>query len=114
MDIDLSNGTRVRAINARVRRLCGIALVALTFASLAQAAEVDVGRARALLTAYKCYLCHADNVTEAGAIRHTTAMRLLQAGVDISVIALWLCHESPATTHHYVEADLTIKVKKGC
>ncbi len=42
-------------------------------------------------------------------IRHTTAMHLLQAGVDISVIALWLGHESPATTHHYVEADLTMK-----
>ena len=42
-------------------------------------------------------------------IRHTTAMHLLQAGVDISVIALWLGHESPATTHQYVEADLTMK-----
>lgn len=42
-------------------------------------------------------------------IRHTTAMHLLQAGVDMSVIALWLGHESPATTHHYVEADLTMK-----
>lgn len=42
-------------------------------------------------------------------IRHTTAMHLLQAGVDISVIALWLGHESPATTHLYVEADLTMK-----
>lgn len=42
-------------------------------------------------------------------IRHTTAMHLLQSGVDISVIALWLGHESPATTHHYVEADLTMK-----
>lgn len=38
-------------------------------------------------------------------IRHTTAMHLLQAGVDISVIALWLGHESPVTTHQYVEAD---------
>ena len=35
-------------------------------------------------------------------IRHTTAMHLLQAGVDISVIALWLGHESPVTTHQYV------------
>lgn len=42
-------------------------------------------------------------------IRHTTAMHLLQAGVDMSVIALWLGHESPATTHHYVEADLAMK-----
>jgi len=42
-------------------------------------------------------------------VRHTTAMHLLQAGVDISVIALWLGHESPTTTHHYVEADLAMK-----
>ena len=42
-------------------------------------------------------------------IRHTTAMHLLQSGVDNSVIALWLGHESPSTTHHYVEADLAMK-----
>lgn len=42
-------------------------------------------------------------------IRHTTAMHLLQAGVDISVIALWLGHESPTTTHQYIEADLAMK-----
>lgn len=42
-------------------------------------------------------------------IRHTTAMHLLQSGVDITVIALWLGHEDTATTHMYVEADLTMK-----
>jgi site-specific recombinase XerD len=42
-------------------------------------------------------------------IRHTTAMHLLQSGVDISVVALWLGHESPMTTHMYVEADLSMK-----
>ncbi len=42
-------------------------------------------------------------------LRHTTAMHLLQSGVDITVIALWLGHESPATTHLYVEADLQMK-----
>ena len=36
-------------------------------------------------------------------------MRLLQSGVDMTVIALWLGHETPATTHLYVEADLTMK-----
>lgn len=41
--------------------------------------------------------------------RHTTAMHLLQAGNDITVIALWLGHESPATTHQYLELDLTMK-----
>ena len=44
-----------------------------------------------------------------GNSRHTTAMHLLQSGVDISVIALWLGHESPSTTHQYVEADLAMK-----
>jgi integrase/recombinase XerD len=43
------------------------------------------------------------------AIRHTTGSHLLQSGVDISVIALWLGHESVQTTHVYVEADLAAK-----
>jgi site-specific recombinase XerD len=42
-------------------------------------------------------------------IRHSIAMHMLQADVDITVIALWLGHESPATTHRYVEADLAMK-----
>lgn len=42
-------------------------------------------------------------------IRHSTAMHMLQAGVDITVIALWLGHENPSTTHMYVEADLAMK-----
>jgi integrase/recombinase XerD len=36
-------------------------------------------------------------------------MHLLQSGVDISVIALWLGHESIETTHVYLEADLATK-----
>ena len=42
-------------------------------------------------------------------IRHTTAMHLLQSGVDLTVVALWLGHEGIVTTHHYVEADITMK-----
>jgi len=42
-------------------------------------------------------------------MRHTTAMHLLQSGVDITVIAMWLGHEDTATTHQYIEADLTMK-----
>lgn len=41
--------------------------------------------------------------------RHTAAMRLLQADVDVMVIALLLGHESPTTTHHYIELDLQMK-----
>ncbi|MGP1682590.1 MAG: tyrosine-type recombinase/integrase [Giesbergeria sp.] len=44
-------------------------------------------------------------------VRHTTAMSLLQAGEQVTVIALWLGHESPTTTHQYVEADLAMKQK---
>jgi integrase/recombinase XerD len=42
-------------------------------------------------------------------LRHTAAMRLLHAGVDITVIALWLGHESTKTTQIYLHADLALK-----
>lgn len=42
-------------------------------------------------------------------VRHSIAMHMLQSGVPDTVIALWLGHESPATTHRYVEADLQMK-----
>lgn len=42
-------------------------------------------------------------------LRHTAAMRLLHAGVDTTVIALWLGHESLDTTQIYLQADLALK-----
>ena len=42
-------------------------------------------------------------------LRHTAAMRLLRAGIDTSVIALWLGHEQVETTQIYLHADLEIK-----
>jgi integrase/recombinase XerD len=44
-------------------------------------------------------------------LRHTAAMELLQAGVDTSVISLWLGHESPETTQIYLKANLALKEK---
>ena len=44
-------------------------------------------------------------------LRHTAAMELLMAGVDLSVIALWLGHESVETTKIYLEANLALKEK---
>jgi len=44
-------------------------------------------------------------------LRHTAAMQLLQHGVDRSVIALWLGHESIETTQIYLHADLRLKEK---
>jgi site-specific recombinase XerD len=42
-------------------------------------------------------------------LRHTAAMRLLHAGVDVAIIALWLGHEQIATTHIYLHADMNQK-----
>ena len=42
-------------------------------------------------------------------MRHSAAMALLHAGVDITVIALWMGHESPATTRVYLHADMALK-----
>lgn len=44
--------------------------------------------------------------------RHTTAMHLLQAGIELPQIALWLGHAQVATTHQYLELDL--QMKKHC
>lgn len=44
-------------------------------------------------------------------IRHGTAMALLQSGVDVAVIALWLGHESIETTNAYLHASLAMKEK---
>jgi len=42
-------------------------------------------------------------------LRHTCAMNLLAAGVDITVIALWLGHEQTSTTEIYLHADMETK-----
>ena len=42
-------------------------------------------------------------------LRHSCAMHLLQAGVDTSVIALWLGHADLRSTNIYLHADMTIK-----
>ena len=44
-------------------------------------------------------------------LRHTAAMQLLHAGIDTTVIALWLGHERVETTQIYLHADLALKEK---
>ena len=51
----------------------------------------------------------AGRVVTPHVLRHTCAMRLLEVGVDTSVIALWLGHEMVETTHIYLQANLAIK-----
>jgi len=58
--------------------------------------------------AERCPSLLEKNVTP-HVLRHTAAMRLLHAGIDTSVIALWLGHEQVETTQVYLHADLAIK-----
>lgn len=58
--------------------------------------------------AHTCPSLYQKKITLHG-LRHTAAMRLLHAGVDTSVIALWLGHEQIETTNIYLHADLAIK-----
>jgi integrase/recombinase XerD len=58
--------------------------------------------------AIQCPSLRSKKVT-AHVLRHTTAMRLLHAGVDTSVIALWLGHADVQTTQIYLRADLSLK-----
>ena len=46
-------------------------------------------------------------------VSHSTAMALLQSGVDIAVIALWLGHESIETTNVYLHANLAMKKRRS-
>lgn len=52
-----------------------------------------------------------DKTVTPHVLRHSCAMALLRAGVDRSVIALWLGHESVESTQIYVHADMSIKQK---
>ncbi len=60
------------------------------------------------MAAQRCPSLRGKKVTP-HVLRHTCAMNLLQSGVDITVIALWLGHESVQTTQIYLHADLALK-----
>jgi site-specific recombinase XerD len=64
----------------------------------------------AKIAAMKCPSLKSKRVSP-HILRHSTAMELLQNGVDRTVIALWLGHESVETTQMYVHADLRLKEK---
>src|ERR1700730_4056236 len=65
--------------------------------------------ARHTTTATQACPALAEKKISPHVMRHSAAMRLLNAGVDTTVIALWLGHESVATTQIYVHADLALK-----
>ena len=58
--------------------------------------------------AHACASLNAKTISP-HTLRHTAAMRLLHADIDITIIALWLGHESTQTTQIYLHADLALK-----
>ncbi|MDP9185206.1 MAG: tyrosine-type recombinase/integrase, partial [Actinomycetota bacterium] len=65
-------------------------------------------RVHTTTAATQCPTLVGKNVTP-HTLRHTTAMRMLDAGIDITTIALWLGHESTESTQSYLHADLGMK-----
>jgi site-specific recombinase XerD len=90
-----SDGTRILFPTLRGGRLS------------ADAVQHLVGKYVAM--AQKTCLSLADKRVSPHVLRHTTAMELLQSGVDRTLIALWLGHESVETTQIYLDANLAIK-----
>lgn len=75
---------------------------------LSRDAVGDLLAKHVVIAANHCPSLAAKNVTP-HVLRHTTAMQLLDAGNDITVIGLWLGHESVQSTQAYLHADLKLK-----
>jgi site-specific recombinase XerD len=102
----------VKALRAYLRDRVGAPTSPLFLSRLGHAMSRDaverlleIHRARAV---EKCPSLSAKRVSP-HVLRHTSAMLLLDSGVDRSVIALWLGHESVQTTEIYLHANLAIK-----
>ncbi len=65
--------------------------------------------ARHIATARKRCPSLASKTVTPHTLRHGAAMAMLRRGVDLSVIALWLGHESTETTQMYLHADMQLK-----
>ena len=76
---------------------------AMTTDAIAQRLHVH-----ASLAAATCPTLAAKNITP-HVLRHTTAMRMLAAGIDVATISLWFGHESIDSTKTYLHADMSIK-----
>lgn len=77
---------------------------------MTRSAIADVVRKYTIIAARRVPSLAQKRVTP-HTLRHTTAMHLLQSGVELNVIRSWLGHVSIATTNHYVEIDLEMKAK---
>jgi site-specific recombinase XerD len=70
---------------------------------------IEYRLAQHLATACPAYPSLRDKHVTMHTLRHTAAMRLLEAGIDVAVIALWLGHEQLTTAHIYLHADMAQK-----
>lgn len=77
---------------------------------LSRDAVEQIVRTHVIVAAGKCLSLKKKRVTP-HVLRHSAAMQLLQNGVDRTVIALWLGHESVETTQMYIHADIQLKEK---
>lgn len=75
---------------------------------LSRSGVADRLRAAAKRASHSCPSLNRRSISP-HTLRHTTAMHLLQSGIDLTVISMWLGHEDITTTHKYVEADLAMK-----
>jgi site-specific recombinase XerD len=82
-------------VNARAERLTRFGVTHLLRRTVEKAAESYPPLARRQVSPHT--------------FRHTLAMQLLQAGVDLTTIRSWLGHVGVETTHCYVEADIEMK-----
>jgi site-specific recombinase XerD len=106
-----NTATLLRRWNERLQSNAGDAVFPNRWGKPLTRSGVDK-RLRAIvkLASTKCRSLIGRRIS-AHTMRHSTAMHMLQAGVDVTSLALWLGHASPTTTHGYVEADLTMKEK---
>jgi integrase/recombinase XerD len=77
---------------------------------LSRDAVEQIVRKHVLAAFGKCSSLKRKRITP-HVLRHSAAMQLLQNGVDRTVIALWLGHESVETTQMYIHADIQLKEK---
>ena len=78
---------------------------------LSRDAVEQIVRTHVIVAAGKCLSLKKKRVTP-HVLRHSAAMQLLQNGVDRTVIALWLGHESVETTQMYIHADIQLKERQ--
>jgi len=104
--------TTIAIINAWLTERCGLPTDPLFPSRHGTAMSRDALErrlAKHTTTAARTVSTLAEKKISPHVLRHTAAMRLLAAGVDSTVIALWLGHESVATTQIYIHADLALK-----